>query len=195
LALTYPLSLPTSIGISDIQLRASNAVAISTSPFSYKQQVVSYGGERWEASVTIPPVRKDLAAPWIAFLLSLKGQYGTFLLSDPDYTEPQGSITTGALTGSVGDSSVTVTMTGSLLAGDYIQLGSGSAARLHRVLVDLTGDGTLEIWPALRDTYTAETIVFDEPKGVFRLDSNVTAWDINNASAYGISFNAIEAIA
>ena len=73
MAITYPLSLPTDIGIAEIELRASNVVGISESPFTYKQQVVQHQGQRWEASVSIPAVRKDLMEPWIAFLLKLKG--------------------------------------------------------------------------------------------------------------------------
>jgi hypothetical protein len=84
MAITYPLSLPTDIGIAEIELRASNVVGISESPFTYKQQVVQHQGQRWEASVSIPAVRKDLMEPWIAFLLKLKGVYGTFLLGDPN---------------------------------------------------------------------------------------------------------------
>lgn len=194
MAITYPLSTPTTIGIEQIELRAVNAVATSQSPFTYKQQVVAHEGQRWEASVSLPSTRKDLSAAWVAMLVALKGQTGTFLLGDPDYVSPRGDVTSCTVTGSAGDESVTVAMTGSLLAGDYIQLGSGSAARLHKVLVDQTGNGTLEIWPKLRSDYTTETAITDSPKGVFRLMSNVSSWSINNASAYGISFDAVEAI-
>lgn len=194
MALSYPLSLPTSIGIAQIELRANNAVAVSRSPFTYATQVHAYTGQMWSASVTIPPVRKDLAAPWKAFLTALKGQTGTFLLGDPDYATPQGTVSACTLSGSQGDESVTVTMTGTLLAGDYIQLGSGSTARLHQVLEDQSGSGTLEIWPGLRDDYTSATVTFNAPKGVFRLAQNQQAWSINESSVYGISFEAMEDI-
>lgn len=194
MAISYPLNTPTTIGIESIQLRAANAVAVSSSPFSYKQQVVAHGGQRWEASVTIPSVRRDKAAEWKAMLVALKGQTGTFLLGDPDYATPQGTVSSCVVTGNSGDSTVTVVMTGSLKAGDYIQLGSGSAARLHQVLVDQTGDGSLEIWPSLRASYSSQAAIFNSPKGVFRLANNVSSWSINNASAYGISFEAVEAI-
>lgn len=194
MAITYPLDTPTSIGIESIEIRAVNSVAISQSPYSYKQQVVSHGGHKWEASVTIPSVRKDKAAQWKSMLVALKGQTGTFLLGDPDYATPQGTVSSCTLTGTAGDETVTVVMTGSLLAGDYIQLGTGSSAKLHQVLQDQSGDGTLEIWPPLRSTYSVKTVIFNSPKGLFRLANNVTSWSINNASAYGISFEAIEVI-
>ena len=194
MAITYPLATPTSIGIESIELRAVNSVATSQSPYTYKQQIVSHGGQKWEASVNIPSVRRDLAAGWKAMLVALKGQEGTFLLGDPDYATPQGTVSSCVVTGTAGNDSVTVVMTGTLKAGDYIQLGSGINSKLHQVLQDQSGNGTLEIWPPLRSTYSSATAVFNSPKGVFRLANNVTSWSINNASSYGISFEAVEVI-
>ena len=194
MALSYPLATPTSIGIESIELRAVNAVATSQSPFTYKQQIISHGGQKWEASVNIPSVHRDKAAQWKALLVGLKGPVGTFLLGDPDYATPQGTVSSCTLTGSAGGETATVVMTGTLLAGDYIQLGSGASAKLHQVLLDQDGDGSLEIWPALRSGYTSATVIFNAPKGVFRLATNITSWSINNASTYGISFEAVEAV-
>lgn len=194
MAISYPLATPTSIGIESIELRAVNAVATSQSPFTYKQQVISHGGQKWEASVNIPPVHRDLAAPWKSMLVALKGPTGTFLLGDPDYATPQGNVSSCTLSGVAGDETVTVIMTGTLKAGDYIQLGSGSSAKLHQVLVDQSGDGSLEIWPSLRSDYTSAAVVFNNPKGVFRLSTNMTSWSIDNASTYGISFEAVEVL-
>jgi hypothetical protein len=132
-------------------------------------------------------------------LVALKGPVGTFLLGDPDYVTPRGTVSgTPTLSGNAGDATptITLTLTGTLLAGDYIQLGTGSAARLHQVLVDRAAgtDVELEIWPSLRSTYSGETVIYNSPKGVFRLGQGTTSWSIDNASFYGISFNAIEAL-
>jgi hypothetical protein len=199
MSITYPLSTPTSIGIAEITLRARNAVAISESPFSFNQQIVRHAGQRWEADVSLPPVRKDLLAPWLSMLIALRGQFGTFLLGDPDFTEPQGTATGGTISGAAGAETVTVSLTGpeasdTLLAGDYIQVGSGSSARLHRVLQDRVGSGSMEIWPALRATYTSASLTLTNPQGVFRLAAPATEWSINSNNAYGISFSAVEVI-
>jgi hypothetical protein len=195
MAISYPLDTPTTVGFESIQLRAFNAVATSQSPFTYKQQVIAHTGQKWEASVSIPSVLRDLAEPWAAFLTALKGQRGTFLLGDPLGATPRGTVSGAVtLTGNAGDESVDVVMTGSLLAGDYIQLGGDSSAKLHKVLVDQTGSGTLEIWPALRTDYTSANVTYTNAKGVFRLNQNVSSWQITNANSYGISFEAVEAI-
>jgi hypothetical protein len=60
---------------------------------------------------------------------------------------------------------------------------------------DTGGAATIDIWPALRrDLTDNEAVTYLSPKGLFRLSSNVSSWSINNSSAYGISFEAVEAI-
>ena len=210
MAITYPLSLPTTIGIGEIELRANNVVGVSQSPFTYKQQVVQHQGQRWEASVSIPPVRKDLAEAWIAFLISLKGPVGTFYLGDPNMATPRGTISAGASVtlasaAAAGDETVALTKSAGpeksnvFLPGDYIQIGTDSSRTLHKVLNtvdwDINGAGTADIWPHIRGTVSSGTsVVHQSTTGKFRLTSGLTSWSINNASTYGISFDAVEVI-
>lgn len=206
MAITYPLSLPTSIGIEQITLRAVNAVSTTQSIFTYRQQVVSYAGQRWEASIRIPPLRKDVMEEWVAFLVSLKGQTGTFLLNDPNNTSPRGTASTTPGTPVVNGASQTgdtlnisglpVSETGYLLPGDYIQLGSGSSSRLHKVLTSTDTDGsglaTVDIWPSiLTAPVNGSSVVLTDAKGLFRLNSNMSEWTINNSNAYGLQFEAV----
>ena len=195
MAITYPIQTPSSIGIANIEFTASNAVAISRSPFTFSQQVYTYAGQMWSASVSIPPVRKDLAEPWVAFLLALRGQTGTFLLGDPNNTSIRGTATSATATGTAGSSSITVAMTGTLLAGDYIQLGQGASATLHKVTIDRVGSGTLEIWPAIRrDISVSEVVVLSNTKGLFSLAGRHQSWYISDNSAYGIQFDCMEVV-
>ena len=194
MAISYPLTLPTSIGIANITLSANNAVAISQSPFTYQQQIVQHAGKRWTASVSIPPVRRDLAEPWNAFLLALNGPVGTFLLGDPNGKEPRGTSSSATLTGAAGSSSPLITKSGTLLAGDYIQLGSGATAILHKILENKTGSGTIEIWPPLRSSVTDANVVLTNTVGRFRLSSTQQSFSINEASIYGINFDCVEAL-
>lgn len=194
MAISYPLSLPTHTGIAAIELRAINAVAYSQSPFTYAGQAHAYSGQMWQADISLPAMKRADAEQWIAFLVSLRGQYGTFTLNDPSATSPRGTATSATISGSTGDSSVSVTMTGTLLAGDYIQLGTGADARLHKVLQDQSGTGTLEIWPALRADQSSVSADLTSASGVFRLASNQQSWSVNEASVYGITFGAMEAL-
>ena len=194
MAISYPLALPTSIGIAEITLSANNAVAISQSPFTFQQQIIRHPGQRWTASVSIPPVRRDLAEPWVAFLLAMNGPVGTFLLGDPNAKAPQGTATSATITGTAASAIPEITMTGTLLAGDYIQIGSGATATLHKVLQDRNGTGTIEIWPALRSAVTGATVTLTNTVGRFRLSGTQQSFNINDASIYGISFDAVEAL-
>ena len=194
MAISYPLSLPTNVGMASIELRARNTVAVSMSPFTYKQQTHSYDGQMWEADVTLPPMNRDDAESWVSFLMSLKGRAGTFLLYDPSAKSARGTATSATVTGSAGDDSLSVVMTGTLKAGDYIQIGSASDATLHKVLVDQDGDGTLEVWPKLRKDRASVAVDLTSASGVFRLASNDTAWSVDNASFFGISFGATEVV-
>ena len=155
MAISYPLTLPTITGIRNVDFRAVNAVAYSASPFTFAGQAHAYPGQMWQAEITLPAMHRSTAEAWIAFLMSLRGQYGTFLLGDPRACALRGTAASCAITGAAGANTVSAVVPSgqTLLAGDYIQLGTGSGARLHKVLANYTGTGAaadLEIWPALR---------------------------------------------
>lgn len=194
MAISFPLSLPSVKCPMTVEMRAINAVAIDQSPFSFSQSVYHWGGEMWQADITLPPMDRADAEQWNAFLTSLRGQYGTFLMGDSRGKVARGTASSATVTGALGASSLSVTMTGTLLAGDYIQLGTGSDATLHKVLEDQSGDGTLEIWPAIRKARTAVAATIADARGLFRLSTNDIGWTIDQLNKYGITIPAIEAI-
>lgn len=206
MAISYPLSLPTAAGIRSIELRAINAVAYSRSPFTFAGQAFAYAGQMWQADVTLPPMLRADAEQWVAWLVSLRGQLGTFLLGDPAAATPRGVATGTPLIkgasqtgGTILIDGATPSVTGWLKAGDYVQLGSSVTARLHKVLVDANSDAsgnvTLELWPHVR-TAPADNaaVTVSDAKGLFRLSSNEQAWSINEAAQYGVSFSAMEVV-
>jgi len=206
MAITYPLSLPIATGIAQIEIRAINAVAYSRSPFTFAGQAHAYSGQMWQADVSLPPMKRDNAEQWIAWLISLRGQFGTFLLNDPSGATPRGSaggsplVNGASQTGNlINIDNCTASQTGWLKAGDYVQFGTGSSSSLHKVLEDVNSNGsgetTLEIWPSVR-TVPADNsaVVTSSAKGLFRLSSNEQAFSVNEASIYGITFAAMEAV-
>lgn len=206
---SYPLNLPTQTGIRSVRMIARDSVGVSSSPFTFSQQVFRHQGQIWEADITLPPMKRDDAEYWASFMLRLRGQYGTFLLGDPNAATPRGSASSTPGTPVVNGASQTgdnlnvdglpASVNGYLKAGDYIQLGSGASARLHKVLEDVNSDGsgeaTLNIWPALRTSPADDaTVTVSNAKGVFRLTSNENTWNISENSIYGITFGAVEAL-
>jgi len=205
MAINYPLTFP-NVGIKTMHIRAKNVVGISSSPFTGQQQVYKHQGQWWEAEVTLPPMKRADAEQVIAFLLSLNGVYGTFLLGDPANTSPRGvgtgsPVVCGA--SQTGNELITdgwtTSTNGILKAGDWIQLGSSSATQLYKVLADANSDGsgvaTLTIYPNLRQSPADNAFVTkSDTKGIWRLSSNDTNWSIDEASIYGITFACMEAL-
>lgn len=202
MTISYPLSIPAT-GIRSISIRARNVVAATASPFTGQQNLVRHQGSWWEAEVSLPPMDRPDAEEWIGFLMSLKGRYGTFLLGDPAATSPRGTWAGTPLVQGAGQTGETLVVDGfsagaTAKRGDYFGLGSGSTARIYKVLTDATaaaGAMTLDIWPRLRESPADNAVVTtSSAAGLFRLASNDTEWSVDLARIYGLSFAAVEAI-
>jgi len=207
MTISYPLSLPVATkAIQSIEIRAVNAVAYSRSPFTFAGQAFAYSGQMWTADVTLKPMKRADAEQWVAWLLSLRGQLGTFLLGDPMGATARGVATGTPLVNGGSQTGGTLVIDGAtnstsgwLKAGDYIQLGSNGSSRLHKVLADANSDGsgnvTLDIWPHIRVAPADNaTVTVSDAKGLFRLSSNEQAFSINESAIYGMTFGAMEAV-
>jgi hypothetical protein len=196
-SIAYPLAMPASPLMKDIVLSANHVVAQSVSPFTAQEQIYQHPGSWWELTANFNSMTRANAELWIAFLLSLRGRFGTFLFGDPSAVNPQGSaggspIVSGA--GQTGFSLVTTGLTGTIKAGDYFSIGSGVTQRLYKNLTDQTGNSTWDIFPAVRDAPPNNAVItLVAAKGVFRLMDNAQPWSVDSAFIYGLSFKAREA--
>lgn len=203
MAISYPLSLPNSPDFASLKMRLQRAVAVSRSPFSYRQQVYLHQGALWEAEATLPPMERAEAAEWQAFFTSLRGQYGTFVMGDPAASTPRGTASSASVdaAGSIGDTSIAMKSMGSgntLLKGDYFQLGSGASTRLYQVVEDATADGTgdatVTFEPPLKVAANVDdTVTLTNPKGLWRLSANDPGWDIDVGPFWKFTFACTEA--
>ena len=204
---TYPLTLPTAPAFSQARWSLKRATAMSESPFTGQQQVFDYGFALWTATLTLPPMMREQAANWEAFMMKLHGRKGTFLLGDPDAKTIQGGATTTAtLNGaiSVGDFTISINtnnanMTNIFKAGDYIQIGTAGASKLYMIVDNATsnssGIASVNIEPAIKTAASdAAAVDYTEAQGVFRMDSADLGWDTNEVSRYGITFSCTEAL-
>lgn len=204
MTITYPLSFPTSFGVSDFVYDLVRAVAVSESPFTYAQQTQEHQGEAWEIQATINLLNREQAEEYNAFLLSLHGRLGTFTMEIPGSETARGIATGTPLvkgadqTGNVLETDGwTAGQTGILKAGDFIQLGSGSTTRLHKLVSDADSDGsgnaTLTLVPKIKTAPSDnDPIVVSSPKGLFRLKSNSNPVSISPPNQHTISFAARE---
>lgn len=199
MAISYPISLPAAFAVARSTIRANNTVGESVSPFTAEQQLYVHQGQWWEAEVSLPPMVRADAEDVMGAFLSLCGKEGSFLLPAPNAAVRgvgggtpvvDGASQTGLVLAVRGGPNST---TGWIKAGDWIQLGSGSSTRLHKVLADANTNGSgvtsLEIWPRLRSSPAdGATITIANCKGLFQLSANRIEYDIGPAMIYGFSF-------
>ena len=204
--ITYPLLPPATPAPRDLMLRPQSAVGLATSPFTFQSQAQVHAGQRWVLSFALPPlVGRSAFAPWGAFLTGLNGMEGTFLMGDPFHRKPRGVATGTPLVdgadqtgGELATKGWTVSVAGILKADDFIQLGSGAGARLHKVLADVDSDGSgeavLPIWPRLRASPADEAVIVTENcVGVFRLRGNEPDWT-RALNVFGVRVDAVEVV-
>ena len=91
MTISYPLAFPTHTRRRSVEMRATNAVAYASSPFTFAGQAFAYPGQMWQADVTLPPMKRTDAEQWVAWLMSLRGQLGTFLMGDMLGCTPRGT--------------------------------------------------------------------------------------------------------
>ena len=198
------ITMPSSPAFTQSSWSIKRSVAGSRSPFSGHEQVYEYSMACWQATVTLPPMKRSQAGAWQAFFLKLRGRANTFLMGDPDgksLLAGTGNIpNTATVVGSdvIGQTSVNINMTPNskqFKAGDYIQFGTGAASQLHMIVADKTGDGEITIEPALKvGISSSTTVTLSDTKAVMRMDSNDLGWDADHVSKYGFSFSCTEAI-
>ncbi len=156
--------------------------------------------------MSFPPMKRENAEEVAAFLIKLNGRFGTFLMGDPANTSPRGVGTgTPLVKGSSQTGNELITdgwtadITNILKAGDWIQLGAGATARLHKILdnvnSDATGTATLTLFPSLRSSPADNAvIVVNSPKGQWRLSTNDIDYTIQTGQFYGITLACMEAL-
>ena len=209
MTISYPLALPNTTSIKSVNLRARSNIAVTQSPFTYKQQVLKFQGSAWEADVQLKAMKRDEAEEWIAWMLSLEGQFGTFLLGDPNGATPRGSAATSPGTPLINGADQTgkyividgcsASATAYLEVGDYVQFNSGASSKLHKILevcpTDASGNALLTVYPEVKEAHPDNTTVtVSNCKGLFRLSSNEMDWSIQTNLFYGLTFSAVEAI-
>lgn len=199
---SYPLYIPEVAGIRSIEWIRDEVRGVSESPFTLHRQIYRHTGERWKANVELPPMRREHAAQWAGFILSLFGGHGTFLFGDVFTPEPFGvAFGTPFVNGNnqTGSTLATggwdVNVTDILKAGDRIQIGNSMHMVLRNANSDENGETILDIWPRLRvSPEENKTIVTSHPKGIFRLENSNASLLYNDISIASqvVAFSIVE---
>jgi hypothetical protein len=200
--ISYPITIPLTATTreSAVTLIASTVIGVSQSPYTFSTQVYDHDTDAWQLRVSINPLTRAEAQPWIAFLTALRGRRGTFMFGPAIFREPLGSGSgVPVLTGSP-SARRTITTSGwtpsqtVLQAGDLFQLDDRLYMALLDVASDASGNATIETFPKIRASHAAGTaLVLTDPKGIFRLTSNVVpVLDCSETGLFNVNFEAEE---
>jgi len=85
-------------------------VGITSSPFTGQTKTQEFDGVYWTAEVNLPPMRRDVALNWQAFLLELNGQVNHFKFTDPDALVNRGTYDATALASELRVNNTSVTL-------------------------------------------------------------------------------------
>jgi hypothetical protein len=205
----YPLSFP-SPAPRRITFRTRSAVGVQSSPLTMAQTVYAWPGDLLMAEVESPTLDLGGASAWIyGFLVALNNKEGTFLMGPGDAAGYAGAAGSWAgssplVHGAHAAGSRTLLIKGleaalTWKAGDWLQVGSGSASRLHVCTKDGAAagsppGGSVEIWPRTRAALAdGDAVTLASPRGLFRLAQDETEWSIDVAQMFGVRFSCMEA--
>jgi len=130
---------------------------------------------------------------------------GTFLGGDPYHDIPLGTASGTPVVDGAGQEGEVLLVRGfdpdqavALMVGDYIQLGTAGASRLHMVLLDAPSDNlgkaALTIFPKLRESPgDGATVIAQGARGVFRLERNDPEW-ARTLSYTSLPISAVEVV-
>lgn len=163
-----------SFGAVQFSLRLEPNNRVHTSIFSRRTQVIDFIGERWVATIAIPPNRYAVAQAIEAFFTQLRGMDGTLQLWHLARPAPSGTMRgtpTLSATAAQGAQSLSITTS---VAGVTVKAGDmlGVGSQLVMAAADATAAGTaltLPIANRLRAAVASgSAVVWDRPKATFR---------------------------
>ncbi len=203
MAITYPLDFPGYQYVEAVSFSHSSAVGISQSPYTGQQQVYDYQSGFWTVDISLRWMNREEAAPVIAFVEKLRGQFGTFTFGDNYISNLPLGVATGTplVKGanqkgfSLNTDGWTSSVTNILKAGDWFQIGNSLYRNLNDVNSDGSGNATLDIFPQLKPHADNAAIIVTSPKGIFRLNaSSQRSMGIDRQKQVLISISAQEAL-
>lgn len=200
------LTMPATPGIRSVRfgLRANTRSFVS--PLNRAVQTFELPGAVWFATFELPPMTRDQAAEWQAFIAGLMGQAGRFYGFDPDATTPRGIYSSGSdtpLVAGAGQGGATlatdgwrVSGTGLLLPGDYFAVAGELKMATAQLDSDGAGAATIAFKPPLRTSPADDAaLTITNPKAVMMLaDDSQAVWQSDaNRIVQGFAFSGVEA--
>ena len=190
------ITLPTVFEPSACTLTLAVAQRVNASPFAGSEQAIDLLNDRWCMSVELPPNGLATSAQLDAFIASMRGQVNTVALWNFSRTAPRGTIAgtkTLSAAAAQGAASISITATGTVLAGDMLGVGG----LLLMAASDATSSAGVITVPLVNRLRTAlssgAAVTTTKPTANFRLLS-YSAPQYRRGFAQGTTFDFGEAI-
>lgn len=206
MTITFPVDIPLE-EFSEVEVQAVDLNTIQPSTFTGRERVQNFEGDYWKITLRYRNLNVVLGRQVSAFMQSLRGSFGTFVVRFPGYGSSLGQAGTIASSPLVDGGSqngnrvlniknAPVSLQDWLKAGDIIQVGAINRPHWHTVLADVDTDAgglaVIDVWPAIRvGTSDNDPVVTDEPLGLCRLTEQ-TRTPIRPPVLYDITINCRE---
>lgn len=168
-------------------------------------QVTEATAPLWAVALTIPTVAAADSGAWLALLMKLRGKTNQLALHNYGRPAPLGTMR-GAMTlnssAAQGATALSVVASGenskTLLQGDLLGVGTGTATQVVMVVADATSGGSgiiaLTVEPPLRNAHNAgAAVTWDKPTALFRCREAPAKWEHKPGGLVGgIALNLIE---
>lgn len=190
------IALPTGLMIAECSISQARYDMAEMSDASGHAAARLFGPPRWRVSLrSHASLSLALSAQWEAMLLQLRGGVNHLSVYDPVRTAPQGTYRgTVTLSGSHSAGATSLALTGgsgtqTLLAGDWLQVGTGvGTSQLVKVMANATASGgaiTVTVEPPLRTAFSNGTAVtWNKPLAYYKQTSE-PAWSYAAARTSG----------
>ena len=188
--------LPSGVDIRAIEL-SSVQPTVRTTSLSGRQQVRSFGGQYYSATITMPLLsEKDLRTVY-AFLIKQRGGRNSFTIAPTNLKNVSGTQGTsvGCGAGTIGNTTIALDSgTGLYKAGDMIKFSGHSKA--YMIVIDQPGTTTITFEPPLTTTVaSSETIKSGSTfEMTVRLTEDAIGYSLDESGYGEIEFKVVEAV-
>lgn len=167
---------------------------------AFGSQALEGSAPLWKCSMESGLKRPGI---WQALIMSLKGRVNQLALWNMGRPQPLGTMR-GSMTmaaAAQGATSLVITSAGqsgkTLVAGDYLGVGSGLTQQVVMVLTDAVANGsgviTVATEPPLRNAFASSaTVTWYRPCALFRRQESETSWEHSPGVTLGMSLSLLE---
>jgi len=196
-------AFPTTPIANAIKIKNNQTTIVSTS-ISGRRQARQLQNQRWEMTVSFPPMTRTNFAPIFAFINSQRGRKETFTYTPPIIDDALGTETGSVLVNgvhAVGDTTIAMDAfagdgAGRFKAGDYIKFASHD--KVYMVVSDVTSSSnaaTVTIEPPLTTALADNSAVtYDSVPFTVALKNDVQEFQIGQDALFRYELDFIEVL-